>query len=329
MAYLKPHLTYAQQLALLESRGLRCDDHDAGLALLRSVGYYRLSAYVYPFREMLPPTEQCVGSPVSYRAAQIREGVTLDHVQALWRFDRQLRARLLDGLEVVEVGLRTQVAYVLGARDPFGHLSLDALDREAGERPRTASDGQETTGFQAWIQRYKHLQHEARNEDYVRHHVTKYGERLPIWVAVEFLDFGAVTRLYELLDRRDQNQVARELGVRGGPLLAKWLKALNYLRNISAHHARVWNRTPTLKIGAFNPKQVGPSLAHAASAPPADRIYRHIAATGYLVKHVDPVSRWPVNLRDVVRKFPDVPDLSPEVDMGFPADWAELDLWRP
>lgn len=328
MAYSKPHLTYPQQLDRLESRGLICRDREAGLALLRSVGYYRLSAYTYPFRVLLPSSEQCVSSPVNYRAPELRAGVTLDHVEALWRFDRRLRARLLDGLEIVEVGLRTQVAHVLGERSPFGHLSLETLDRDAGSRIRPSSSGDAVAAFDAWLSRYRKLQHEARNEDYVRHHLIKYGEPLPIWVAIEFLDFGAVSRLYELLDRRDQNRVAGELGVAGGRLLVGWLKALNYLRNTAAHHARVWNRTPTLKISKFNPAQVQQPLRHAAALEPLDKIYRHVVVTAYLVKQIDPKSRWHVHLREDIGRFPAVPYLSPEADMGFPGGWADLEIWR-
>jgi len=327
--YAKPHLTYAEQLSLLESRGLACADRDAGLALLRGAGYYRLSAYVYPFRELLPAAEMCVASPVHYRADRVVQGTTLEHVEALWRFDRRLRLRLLDGLELVEVGLRTQVAHTLGARDAFGHLSLAALDASACAESRPIAGGGRTTAFEAWVARYEKLEHDARNEDYVRHHLVKYGKPLPIWVAIEFLDFGAVTRLYELLERNDQNRVAAQLGVKGGRALVPWLKALNYLRNTAAHHGRLWNRTTTLKIGKFSPAQVGDTLRHAAVLEPPDKIYRALAVTAYLVQHVDPKSRWNVHVRDDLSKFPDVPRLSCERDMGFPAGWKSLDLWKP
>jgi abortive infection bacteriophage resistance protein len=56
------------------------------------------------------------------------------------------------------------------------------------------------------------LQREAKNEDYLRHQLAKYGEPLPIWIAVEFLGFGALVRLYGLLDRRDQNTIAKSSG---------------------------------------------------------------------------------------------------------------------
>jgi abortive infection bacteriophage resistance protein len=225
--------------------------------------------------------------------------------------------------------LRTKVAYVLGARDPFGHVHESALDRDACAKTRASADGTRKTSFEHWSSRYATLQSDARNEDYVRHHLTKYSEPLPIWIAIEFLDFGAASRLYGLLNRSDQNAIANELGIKGGRLLDGWLKSLNYLRNTAAHHNRLWNRTPTLKIGRFSPHQVEDALHHAATLEPSDKLYRTLAATAYLVKHIDPSTRWHVNLRDDVRKFPDVPFLSPEGDMGFPSEWQALDLWRP
>lgn len=327
--YSKPHLTFDQQLALLEARGLRCDDHAKGIALLRAVGYYRLSAYVYPFREMLPEGEQCVQSPVHYRSSRIVEGTSLEDVQQLWLFDRRLRSRVLDGLEIVEVGLRTQIAYVAGARDPFAHLKREHLDEQACSERRPSTEGASTDAFEDWVERYEKLQAHAKNEDYVRHQLAKYGGPLPIWIALEFLDFGALSRLYGLLDRRDQNAVARELGVRNGRQFAQWLKTLGYVRNLAAHHSRLWNRTLTLKIGKFRPETVTADLRHAADMMPRDKLYVSLAVTAQLTKQIHPGTRWHVHLRDDVRKFPTLPTMSPERDMGFPVGWDQLPLWKP
>lgn len=322
--YTKPHLSYEKQLALLVSRGLACDDEQGALALLRSIGYYRFSAYVYPFRQMLPEDKQCVASPVQYRASSIMAGTAFRDVEELWRFDRRLRMRILDGLELVEIGLRTQLAHVLGRRDPIGHLNRGALDGDSCDVRRPGDDSDQ---FEAWAKRYSELQSNAKSEDFVRHHLVKYGKPLPIWVAVEFLDFGAIVRLYGLLDKADQNEVARELGVRGGKLLAKWLKALNYLRNTSAHHNRVWNRTLTYATRTPNPNQVDESLRHIASTPVRDKVYLPLAVMAYLIQHIDPSNRWAIHLRDDVKKFPKVSSLSPVGDMGFPNDWLDLQLW--
>ena len=324
--YDKPHLSYEEQLAKLLGRGLRCSDQTAALDVLRAVGYYRLSAYVYPFRELLPP-DAPRSSSVHYRAETMRAGATFDQVAALWRFDRKLRLACLDAIETVEIGMRTRIAHVLGKRDPFGHVHRDALDEIECSKPPAAGDTKDT--FEHWILKYESLAKPARNEDYVKHNLAKYGDPLPVWVAVEFLDLGALVRLYRLMERSDQNAIAAELGVTQGRLLADWLRDLNYLRNVCAHHSRLWNRTLTMKPRKFSPMQVHEPLTHVAQMENRDKVYVLLAELAYLVRHIDRTTRWPESgLRTVVKKFPSDGLLSPEDDMGFPPGWEDLDLWR-
>jgi abortive infection bacteriophage resistance protein len=325
MGYQKPHLTFERQLALLESRGLDVSDRADALQLLRAVGYYRLSAYVYPFRQLLPAEEQRVASPAHYRSEEYVAGATYEAVRALWQFDRRLRLVTLDALEAVEISLRTSVAYVLGERDPFGHVNRDSLDRSAcNRRSGTGS----SDAFTLWESVYQRKQDEAAREDFVRHHLGKYGQPLPVWIAVEFLDFGALVRLARLMRMGDQNEVARMHGVTNGTLFAGWMRNLSYLRNVCAHHSRLWNRTLTYPYARWRSEQTPASLAHAAAMDRRDKVYIGLAIAAALVRHIQPESNWPLTLRTVIRKFPETPHLSPEGSMGFPHDWGSLPLWN-
>lgn len=326
--YSKPHLSYDDQVALITGRGLICPDHDEAVALLKSVGYYRFSAYVYPFRSLLDVDERQVTSPAHYRSDEIREGTTLGDVEALWRFDRKLRLIVLDALETVEIGLRTKVAHVLGARDTFGHVHRDSLDEEACSAPIGAGKGGAADAYEDWVNRYTSLQERAKSEDFVRHNLFKYGDPLPVWVAVEILDLGALVRLFSLMDKRDQNAIAKEVGVSGGPLLSAWLRQINYLRNLCAHHSRLWNRTLTLQAKKFNPAQAGSDLTHVASSGARDKIYVLLAILGYLVRNLDPKANWPLTLRTHLKKFPELDGITVHQDMGFPEDWADQPLWN-
>lgn len=323
--YNKPHLSRNDQVQIMVGRGLACQDQLAAERLLKQVGYYRLSAYVYPFREMLPPEEARIASPAHYRSDAIRPGTTFEHVQSLWRFDRKLRLKCLDALEVVEIGLRSELAHTLAQRDIFGHLDPAALDEERCDD--VCPDGL-TTFFDDWMVRYEKLKNDAKNEDYMVHHRGKYGDPVPIWIAVEFLDFGALCKLYRLLRKSDQNALAASMGVKGGPLLKKWLRDLNYLRNLCAHHSRLWNRVLTYQSSQFNANQVEEPLKHAANWPVRDKIYVLAAILAYLTSQIDPTSTWHLDLRTLIRKFPEVPGLTPEADMGFPTDWDALALWK-
>lgn len=321
--YDKPHLTFDAQLNLLASRGLTVIDRDEALAALRAIGYYRLSAYLYPLRELLPDVEQGVASPASHRSNTFIKGATFEHAVALWTFDRKLRLLVLDAMERVEISLRTSVAYVLGRRDTFGHLRTASLDQsKCGYRRGPGGQSE----YEDWLDGYYKQQRQARTEDYVRHILHKYGEPIPIWIAVEFLSFGSVVRLYSMLQPTDRHEVAKMHGITSGKPFGSWLLLLNYLRNVAAHHARLWNRALTVKSQTWNARQAPSVIAHALNTP-QDRVYQALAIAAALVRHIDPSSNWHRTLATHIKKFPQVPGQSPELAMGFPEGWASLPLW--
>ncbi len=49
MRYTKHYSSPTELLTILQDRGLDCSDIDDAESILRSVGYYRLSGYLYPF----------------------------------------------------------------------------------------------------------------------------------------------------------------------------------------------------------------------------------------------------------------------------------------
>ena len=51
MVYNRPWKSFPEQLDLLKSRGMVVTDEAAALDYPQRVGYYRLSAYWYPFRK--------------------------------------------------------------------------------------------------------------------------------------------------------------------------------------------------------------------------------------------------------------------------------------
>lgn len=321
--YDRPHLSFADQAEILESRGLDCTDCDAASALSK-IGYYRLSAYTYPFRKMLD-SGSGGETPFQYRQADFEPGYKLSDALRLYDFDGALRLVCLEALKTIEIGLRVRVAYVLGRRDRFGHIRDESLDRDACAR-KLPEGG---TAFETWIDRYDSLKRQANSEDFVRHYTLKYDGVLPIWVAVEVLDFGGVMRLYSLLDRADQNEVARSLGVKNAQSLRTWLLSLGVIRNTCAHHSRLWNRSLTYNIGSFNPSIVGPELEHLRASLPSNKIYAPLAIMAYLITRIDPSSNWPRALKTKVsQKFPTIEAITPESAMGFPEGWKDLDLWN-
>jgi abortive infection bacteriophage resistance protein len=89
-------------------------DRNQAANWLRRVGYYRLSGYWYPFRQR---------GDDGRVLETFRPGTNLDHAFNLYVFDKRLRLLMLDAIERVEVGLRVDIAILIGKGDPWAHRS--------------------------------------------------------------------------------------------------------------------------------------------------------------------------------------------------------------
>lgn len=100
---MKPHLQYPELVTLLRGRGLNVGSELNAVATLKRVGYYRLSGYLYPFRQIAE-----VG-----RGDRFVAGADFDSAVGLYDFDERLRSLLAEGLSIIEVALGARVAHVL------------------------------------------------------------------------------------------------------------------------------------------------------------------------------------------------------------------------
>lgn len=100
--------------------------------------------------------------------------------------------------------------------------------------------------YDHWLKGQQDKIKRASKEPYIEHHANKYDGNVPIWVAIEVWDFGTLSTLYSLLKSPDKQIIADkysagELSAKHIPLFQQWLRSLNFVRNVSAHHARLWN----------------------------------------------------------------------------------------
>ncbi len=212
--YTKPALTYPQQLDLLISRGLIIADRATAETILSRISYYRFSAYCLPFKNSLD---------------QFNEGTTWDTIINLYEFDRQLRLLVMDALERVEVAIRTAVTYTLAhAYGAFGY-------QDAGNFRHRFNHAQ-------WLEKLTG-EIEKSHETFIQHFHNKYDgfPRLPIWMASEVMSFGSLSRLYEGMEDKDQQRVSARHALPHF-VLRSWLRSLSFIRNVCAHHSRLWNR---------------------------------------------------------------------------------------
>lgn len=106
MSKVKEPKTYDEQLDILISKGLTVENREFCLSILQQLNYYRLTAYMLPFK-----VDDDRYSHISF-----------EKVYAIYEFDRRLRMLTVGMLEEIELVLRTKFAYFHAHR--YGALGL-------------------------------------------------------------------------------------------------------------------------------------------------------------------------------------------------------------
>lgn len=296
------------------------DDAKAQEYLAR-IGYYRLSAYCYPFRQETRSTRPD-GSTRKAVEDDFKPGAEFQTIVELYVFDKRLRLLMLDVLERIEVALRTDVALQLGLHDPHAHRKLANFD---GKFTRPANTGK--SKHDDWLSRLdKHAQNSK--EQFAEHFQKKYPQcPMPIWIAVELLDFGSLSFLISGMQTSDLREIAKRYGIPRPELLPKWIWSLSFVRNVCAHHSRLWNKPLVNQVKPPQPGEM-PALDHLASDRfGLSRLYGAVAVARHMLCAINPSTSWPERLKELVATFPANQHVTFR-GSGFPDGWEEQDLWR-
>ena len=295
MKYTKPPLTFSEQADLLLRRGLQADRDDL-IQKLQAVNYYRLSGYLYPFRQA---------------DDTFRPGTTLEIVWSRYTFDRQLRLLMMDAIERVEVAVRTQLAYHFAhTYGPFAYL-------DPANFP-----GLKSEEYEKWLAELREEIQRSR-EPFVTHFRNKYGDShtdLPIWMVAEVMSFGKVLTMFRGVATDLQKQIANEYSI-PDEVMRSWLLALNTIRNICAHHGRLWNRELGNKPKMPNIRKY-PEW-HQPISIGNNRVFGILTILHYLLRKISPLSLWYNRLITLLNSFPNIP----QKDMGFSENWGTSLLW--
>ncbi len=313
--YQKPFLEIPDQVALLESRGLVVGDHDRASEYLRRIGYYRLSAYWHPLRKR--------DSQSGIVLDDFVDGSAFEAVTDLYTFDGRLRLIVLDALERLEVSLRTQVALALGRHDPLAHRKKAYLDGKF----TTASTGQSKSNHQKWLAKLDERAQSSKDK-FAEHFRTKYpNDHMPVWIAVELLDFGPLSYLINGLRFKDKKVICADYPGVPPEHLGNWVRTLSFTRNVCAHHSRLWNK-PLISQPSLHSSSAPDELAHLRTVPGTNtRLYAAACIIQFMLRHVNPRTSWRDRFIRQINSFPSSDHLQLS-SAGFPDDWKANAIWK-
>lgn len=217
--YRKPHAAPADWVRHLSERGLIVANPQVAADEIDLIGYERLRIYFIARRQAHLP-----GKP-------FRPHTSYGDILQLYECDRQLRSTCFDACGIFEVAFRNSMSEALTSiHGSHPHKQADAFHNTSSRREAVS---QLATVY-------------AKSKDArARHYMQTYGDPVlpPFWTIKEFLTFGASVRFYKLLANPMKATIAAAFGLPSHDVFTNWLECLVDLRNVCAHHDRLFNRT--------------------------------------------------------------------------------------
>lgn len=241
---------------------------------------------------------------------RFKDGVSFEDVITYYRFDKALRNLLSDYLERIEVALRAKLTdkfslkhgfYWYQDRSLFANIEVyDGINKEISDRFNTTQ------------------------EQFIKSFKVKYTseQHPPCNMALELLSFGKLSKLYEGLKNGEEKQsIAIEWNLVSS-ILSSWLTHLTNVRNVCAHHSRLWNRRFTADQPQ-TPKRDKFKFPDDIPANFTSTIYGVVCIMDRLLKVINPENQFIPKLISLLDRFQTVNTQY----MGFPETWRQSPAW--
>lgn len=244
---MKEFKTIAEQVSILESRGLQIDQ-GASIVLLRENYYSVVNGYKDPF---LDKRAMQSSADDIYSA-----GTKFSWLYGLFKFDRELRQTTFNYLIQAEAALKTATVYAFcekhrGCSDYLARSSFcsakDMLTPRAFRGNKTALHSKNLNGLMRILN--KKLVMNKSTRPFISHYMASYGE-VPLWVLANDLTFGNMSHFFQLMKRGDQNSACKYLfettlrtkndrRITPHDMLRAY-DVLTHFRNLCAHDERLY-----------------------------------------------------------------------------------------
>lgn len=310
--YNKIPLSFTDQITLLKSRDLLIADEPKALSYLQEISYYRLSAYFLPYQ---------------IAKNKFEKDTSFDQIIKTYSFDRDLRLLVFDCIERIEIAIRTQFIYQMALNHNDSHWQDNQNHFITPYYSKIGNLIDPFADFQAIIFKAK----TARTpETFIKHYINNYHKPAnpPSWMCFELLTIGELSHIYRgLKNNTDKKRIADFFGVHP-TVFTSWLHTLTYVRNICAHHSRLWNRDLAIEPEKLlKPKGNWIDKAFENNK----RVFYFLCILRYMLLRANPGNSMKQKVVNLFNKYPTVPIKF----LGIPSDgkdslleWQNEPLWK-
>ena len=217
----KVFFSYQQQIEkLVKEKDLLIADEEYAKEMLKRYSYYSLiSGYKDIFKNTTTKT--------------YKKGTRFEDIVNLYEFDASLRELFLKYLLRVEWEIKSLISYHFCEK--FGENQVACLNIN-----NYNTSGKNRTGVQKLVNVLNRYTSRPTDYNYINHAQNKY-HNVPLWVLVNALTFGNMSKMYFYLPFDIQTKIAKNYPFVNEMQLAKLLAVTAQFRNICAHGERLYS----------------------------------------------------------------------------------------
>ncbi len=297
--YSKLPLSYEDLITRFTSRGLLVKDEERAKLYLQNISYFRFTGYGLAFEEY---------SSTGERLHKFKKGTSFDDLLRVYIIDRKIRLLIIDAIERIEVAVRSTINHEMACHYNNSHWYLDKalfLDSDQFKYADFIREIKNHTACNA----QPASDREQRREQFINHYYFQYDkpELPPCWMIAEVLPLGSWSKIYSHLRvSKDKKRISTKFDVPPATL-ESWLHALTYLRNLCAHHSRLY----------YRPLVITPKQDHRIPFDHVNRFASFAAVIVWFLQKTSPNSSWLDRLLDILSELPP----EEQIHYGFKDDW--------
>ena len=305
----KPAYSIADQISLLKQRGMLFRDEGNAPHFLENISYYRLKGYWWDTQN-------------DFTNHTFHPNTYFEDIIDRYNFDRHLRLILFDAIERIEIALRTKMIYHLS----MSYGGLWYLDVSLFNSSTIIVNGITKTIYENTIDELQ-KEFNRSKEIFIKDHRYRYAnQNADAWKILEVASMGTLSKLYKNLKHQlpEKAIIANEMGLNLHSELSSWLEAITYVRNIIAHHSRLWSRNMVKRPTENLNNPIGQWFDNPLAQVQTKKPFLIISCMVYLCNEVTPGHQIKTKILDLFNSNPSIPIYK----LGFLNNWKNEPLWK-
>jgi len=304
----KPAYTISDQIKLLKQRGMTFRDEAQAYNLLKNISYYRLKGYWWD-------------TQIDANLYTFQSGTCFEDIIERYDFDSQLRQILFGGIEQIEIAIRSKMIYHLS----IAYGGLWYLNPDLFISTVHIYNGINMTAHCKVLEDLR-KEFDRSQEDFIKNHKQHYPKQhAEAWKILEVASMGTLSKLYKNLKITlpERSMISKEMGVNSPHIFSGWLESIAFIRNVIAHHSRLWSRTMVKRPSMQLNNPTGAWFTQPPRQGQIDKPFSTISCMVYLCNFLNNTQEIKSKIIDLIESYPNVPVYK----LGFFNRWRNEPLW--